>query len=205
MAKFVPATTNKVTNSSKGGFIMNVVRVILHFFKSLFTMFRKERTPSHRDILNKEYDALFKENEILEEVRNLLRRGWSSWNDPYTYLRVCELIKEIPSDPDRYNGAGELNDYAGGVFYYYDKDTHYKEISYTQMSEEYRLLQRCDAIPRQWDKAKFGNSDYSYLHAMKQIRLCHLPNIKVHADIRFKKNAERMEAIQEELFGAVPA
>ena len=178
MAKFVPATTD---NTNVGS------------------------TPNHRDILNQEYEALFNENGILEKVRSLLLRGWSSWNDPDTYFRVCELIKGIPRDPARYDGAEKLNDSAGGIFYYYDKEKNHIEVPYKQMCEEYQQAQFNGEIPRRWDLVEFGKGACSYLRAMKQIRMCHLPKIKVHAKLRIKKNQERMEEIHKELFGSIPA
>ena len=204
MAKFCINSVDTTTNTTKGGFIMNFVRFFLNFFKSLFTtMFRKEKTPSRWDILNHEFEVLHKENEILEEVINLLRRGCYGWNDPYTYSKVCDLIKQIARDPSRYNGAEELHDLAGGIFYYRDKECEVHEIPYHQMNEEYMLLKKRDAIPRDWDKYVHANCNYSYLAAMQCIQKYHMPKILWHTEFRFKKNKERMNEIMEELFGPV--
>lgn len=202
MAKFAFATTHDNVTNTKGGFIMNFVRFILNFFKSIFC---KEHTPSHREILNQEYETLYKENEILKEVRNLLRKGYPGWDDPYTYSRACDLIKQIARDASRYNGSEKLHDYAGGIFYFYDKDNQFHEVSYQQMSEEYRLLSKNNAIPRDWDKYVHGKCNYKYLGAMQVIQKNHLPMLNWHANVRFDKNKERMDAILEELYGAVPA
>ena len=210
MAKFFVNSVNTTANTTKGGFVMNFVRFFLNFFKSMFTtMFRKEKAPSHRDILNQEFEMLHKENEILEEVRNLLRGGYPGWNDPYTYSKVCDLIKEIARDPSRYNGAEALNDLAGGTFYYYfgtvDGVAQYYEVPYAQMSDEYHLLDNANVIPRDWNEYKHAKCNYSYLGAMQWMQKHHMPMILWHADFRFEKNKERMDAILNELYGPVPA
>lgn len=201
MANYVSTGKNINNNdNSMGGnamknFINNIIRAIANVFN---TLFHKEKEPTYQQLLNQEYSMLSEENEKLVQIEGALK-GWPGWNDPYTFDKVCELVKQVERTPDRYNGSEGLHDNAGGNFYYWDKDNNFHEVPYLRMSDEYFRLTKLGVIPKDWNSYKPAPAHYDYLQAMVHV-ISRLKSIKWHVEFRKKKNQERMDAILNELY-----
>lgn len=188
--------TNK--NNNGGNTIMNV---IINFFAFIANFFRKEKTSTREERLNQEYNALYKENQKLEEIISRLT-GWPGWLDPFTYYTVCELIKEIPKDATRYKSSEELHIYGEGSFYYYDRKHVFHLIPYSQISNEYHYLEGRGILrPECVKDPPKGSAVYDYYLCMNNVWK-HLEMIQWHVEFRKERNTARMDEIMQELFTA---
>lgn len=182
----------------KTNFFVNFFAAIVSFFKNLF---HKEKAPTRRQILSKQYAELSNENQLLFEVQEALK---ADWRDPYTFAKVSELVKQIRCDRNRYPGAENLHNLANGLFYYYDSKHQLHEVPYGKMSDEYYHFQKNGGVPKDLLDIKYFPAIYEYIPAMQSVWK-RMEVIKEHVKIRKEKNDQQMDEILKEYYAPIAA